>query len=150
MKAISGKNVNTELEVIPYIFSTWKEWGENNPDTLVLSKDTGYIRNYGKDPYTTYYSSKNLMFPVNNRSNRFHPKEKVLVVLSGALSKAYPFKELSKNIVINDSKGDEEITIRSNGNNFIDVRNSSGEVKEYLIAYWFAWYAFKPNTLVFE
>ncbi|MGI9534046.1 MAG: DUF3179 domain-containing protein [Thermodesulfobacteriota bacterium] len=150
MKAISGKYVNTDLEVIPYIFSTWKEWKENNPETLVLSKDTGHIRDYDRDPYTSYYSSKNIMFPVNNKSERFHPKERVLVVISGDSSKAYPFKALSKRKIINDSIGDEKITIKSNGNNYFDVRNNNGELKKYLIAYWFAWYTFKPDTLVFE
>ena len=150
MKAISGNYVNTELKVVPYIFSTWKEWRENNPDTLVLSKNTGYSRDYSRDPYNSYYSSKNIMFPVNKKSDKFHPKEKVLVVINGDISKAYPFKALSKKEIINDTIGNEKITIKSNGNNYFEVRNGNGELKEYLIAYWFAWYTFKPETLVFE
>ena len=150
MKSISGDNVNTDLEIVPFVFSTWKEWKKKNPDTKVLSRDTGFSRDYSSDPYTSYYSSKNIMFPVNNRSDKFHPKEKVLVVISGDLSKAYPFKKLNESKFINDKIGNEEITINGNENGLIEVKNKKGEVKEYFIAYWFAWYTFKPDTLIYE
>ena len=96
MKSISGKMINKDLELLPYTFSTWKDWVSDNPNTLVLSKDTGFKRNYDLDPYSSYYSSKNLYFPVNRKSDKFHPKEKVLVITSGDLSKAYPFSYLKK------------------------------------------------------
>ena len=150
MKSISGDNVNTDLEIVPFVFSTWKEWKKKNPDTKVLSRDTGFSRDYSRDPYTSYYSSKNIMFPVNKRSDKFHPKEKVLVVISGDLSKAYPFKKLNESKFINDKIGNEEITINGNENGLIEVKNKKGEVKEYFIAYWFAWYTFKPDTLIYE
>lgn len=34
------------------------------------------------------------MFPIKNNSERYHPKEKVSVIISGDVAKAYPFSEL--------------------------------------------------------
>ena len=49
--------VNRRSEILttfPLITTTWGEWIENNPDSYVLSLDTGYKRNYDGYPYEEY------------------------------------------------------------------------------------------------
>lgn len=66
------------------IWTTWRQWREQNPDTRVLSTDTGHANNYGRDPYgsynprTGYYETDNLMFPTLNEDDRY-PKKKVVM-----------------------------------------------------------------------
>ena len=91
MKSVSGKMAGTDFIVLPSTLATWKEWREKYPDTLVLSRDTGFFRNYDRQPYSGYEESSTIMFPIKNKNNKFHPKEKVLVVFSGNRAKAYPF-----------------------------------------------------------
>ena len=151
MKSISGEFVGTNLELLPYTLSTWKEWRLSNPDSKVLSKNTGYHRDYDKDPYGSYENSSNLYFPVKRKSKKFHPKEKVLVVLSDYKSKVYSFTFLkSVNTKFEDKIGDKRIFITSKNGNYIDVEDEKGIKMNYFTSYWFAWYAFRPDTEVYK
>jgi len=152
MKAISGPKAGTEMEVLPSVLATWSEWKKKHPNTLVLSKDTGFSRDYDNMPYGGYESSTNLMFPVENSDDRYHPKEKVLVVISSDnVAKAYAFKELSKvKTPLNDKIGLDEITIKFNSGEFVSAYDNAGNPIRSFVTYWFAWYTFRPDTLVFN
>lgn len=152
MKAISGPKVGTEMEVLPSVLATWSEWKKKHPNTLVLSKDTGFSRDYDNMPYGGYESSTNLMFPVENSDDRYHPKEKVLVVISSDnVAKAYAFKELNKvKTPLNDKVGLDEITIKFNSGEFVSAYDKAGNPIRSFVTYWFAWYTFRPDTLVFN
>lgn len=152
MKAISGPKAGTEMEVLPSVLATWSEWKKKHPNTLVLSKDTGFSRDYDNMPYGGYESSTNLMFPVENSDGRYHPKEKVLVVISSDnVAKAYAFKELSKvKTPLNDKVGLDEITIKFNSGEFVSAYDNAGNPIKSFVTYWFAWYTFRPDTLVFN
>jgi len=52
------------IKLLPEFCMSWKSWRQRNPNTLVLSTQTGYGRNYAIDPYEGYYSIGGLMFPV--------------------------------------------------------------------------------------
>ncbi|MFP4654744.1 MAG: DUF3179 domain-containing (seleno)protein [Methanohalobium sp.] len=52
----------------------WGDWKRAHPDSQVLSRDTGAIRSYGNDPYTDYYNDSSIIFPVEHRDDRIHPK----------------------------------------------------------------------------
>jgi len=66
------------------VWTTWEQWRAHNPDTKVLSTDTGYASNYGTDPYGSYnprggyYSSENLLFPALNSTDRYENKRVVM------------------------------------------------------------------------
>ena len=151
MKAVTGKKIGTEFEILPSILATWKEWKEKYPNSLVLSKDTGFSRNYDRDPYGGYESSSSIMFPVKNQDRRFHPKEKILVVVSGDVSKAYPFSELKKSKTpLTDKVGNQEIVVHYDGGNYVTATDKSGKPINSFVSYWFAWLTFRPDTQVFN
>ena len=112
-QAISGALRGTEIRPVVTAHTTWPDWLSRYPDTQVLSTDTGYGMNYRKSPYTEYQRSQQLMFPVENRSNKYSNKELVLGVVIGDTFKAYPFNELRKQdrTSFDDSIGDTELTI---------------------------------------
>jgi len=62
------------------VWTTWLEWKEQYPDTRVLSTDTGYARNYARDPYGSYnpregyYANANTLFPALNEDDRYQAK----------------------------------------------------------------------------
>jgi len=57
------------LQEFRLIWTTWEQWREHNPETKVLSTDTGFAKNYGNDlygaynPRSSYYANDNLLFP---------------------------------------------------------------------------------------
>jgi hypothetical protein len=62
------------------VWTSWEQWRTRHPDTRVLSTDTGFARNYGRDPYGSYdpprgyYTSDSTLFERLNRDDRFGPK----------------------------------------------------------------------------
>jgi len=76
----------------------------------------------------------------------------VLGVTIDGIEKAYPFKELRKHGVdtFSDSIGDTELTIEwQEKEKYARAVDSNGEEIPTVIVYWFAWYAFHPDTEIF-
>jgi len=153
-QAISGFYKGKKLDAIPLNHTTWKKWKETYPATLVLSVNTGFERDYGRNPYHAYNTSKQLYFPVSHTApDTFHPKERVLGLKVGETVKAYPFVELNKN-------GKKEVIDKIDKTTYTihwDIKNQSGKIFDYqknevpvVQAFWFAWYAFYPKTFVFR
>lgn len=150
MKAVTGQMIETKLGIFPSVLATWKEWKEEHPRTLVLSRDTRFGRNYDRDPYGGYENSPSVLFPINHKNNRFHPKEKVLVVVSGDITKAYPFSDLKKvKTPFEDKIGNQIIVIHFKDGSYVKASDKSGNPVQSFVSYWFAWYTFRPDTLVF-
>ncbi len=150
-QAITGPLRGKRLRQIVMSHTTWNEWRNRHPDTLVLSTDTGSRRNYKRSPYAGYENSTELYFSVGRIDPRYHPKELIIGLSLNGINKAYPFKELSRsNGDIQDSVAGHRLHVR------YDVSNRTGRVltndgKELptTISYWFAWHAFHPDTEVY-
>ncbi len=151
-KAISGKMKGTSLGQLALTHTSWRDWRERHPNTLVLSTDTGHARNYNRSPYAGYETTSKVFFPVSNKNAKYHPKELVMGLKLGDQTKVYPFAELSKGpSVVNDSFAGRLLRIE------FDARHRNGRIVDQhgkeiptTIAYWFAWVAFHPDTEVFE
>lgn len=48
--------------------TNWTDWKQLHPDMQVLSTDTGFARDYTRDPYAGYVQDQSIMFPVAGRS----------------------------------------------------------------------------------
>lgn len=151
-QAVSGSLKGKTLETLPLSHTTWADWRRRHPDTLVLSTETGHRRDYSRDPYADYARSLRLIVPVSRESGRFAPKEPVIGLELDGQAKAYAFSELAKTPgEIRDMVAGQELTVR------YDPEHQTGgayraDGTEYpsAIAYWFAWYAFHPDTAVFQ
>jgi hypothetical protein len=53
-QGIIGELTGVELETLPVATVPWGVWRAANPDGLVLSRDTGFERDYGRNPYLGY------------------------------------------------------------------------------------------------
>lgn len=82
-----------ELDTYPTYWMEWQVARKAYPDALVLSDETGFIRNYNKDPYGSYtnevsgnyYVEPSLIFPplVDDEEDVFHEKYPVIGIKSG-------------------------------------------------------------------
>lgn len=153
-EAVSGPRVGAKLEHLPMTQLTWAEWQQRYPAGQVLSRDTGFVRDYSRSPYGDYNQSLALYFPVEFLSKRYHPKEKVLGVEVEGQFKAYPFTELAKTDVgvIEDQLNGVNLQVKYNAKSRTgEVFNSeTGQLWPTVNAYWFAWYTFHPETSVYE
>lgn len=151
-QAIAGPLAGRELTALPLTHTTWSAWLREHPDTEVLSTDTGYRRNYARQPYGGYETERGLYFPVANKSRRYHPKERVLGVELAGEYKAYPFAELSKTSgEVQDRIAGQPVIIRFDRlNESARAFDAEGEQLPAMTGFWFAWYAFHPETEVFQ
>ncbi len=151
-QAVSGPLKGTHLTQLPLTHTTWRDWRKRHQDTLVLSRDTGYRRDYDRDPYAGYTDSRGIFFPVRHKDPRFHPKARVLGIAIAGRYKAYPFSELARSPgVVEDRFATKNIRI------LYDKRSQSASAQDEdgrelvsTTGFWFAWYAFHPNTLVYR
>ncbi len=112
-KGIAGRYSGHELKKIPFDLAYWKEWKQLNPDSLVLSTDTGSARPYGTDPYGDYYTSPGIFFPVEHSDGRLGPKEIVMGLEYGNDLSAYRLDDITKKKLVNDSVGNNEVLLLS-------------------------------------
>jgi len=150
--AVSGPLRGRELAPVPLANTTWESWQARHPGSLVLSPKTGYRRNYSHDPYADYAQSRELMFPVAFRASGFHPKERIIGVTIGDEYKAYPFVELRRTSgrVIEEVGGKTLTILFDPDHDTARIEDADGQEVVSLTAYWFAWYAFHPDTHVFR
>ncbi len=112
-EAVKGELTGYKLDLVPFDVITWGDWKKLYPDTLVLTTDTGHLRSYATDPYGNYYTESRIMFPVENKDDRMHPKEIILGFNHNDIYKAYKQSDVELNIVINDIVGDTPIVLVS-------------------------------------
>lgn len=151
-QAVTGPMKGTRLAQVPMLHTTWDDWRQRHPQTLVLSERTGFGRDYGRDPYDGYDKTEALMFPARFRAEGFHPKERVLGVLIGGKAKAYPFSELARAAgPVSDVVGGQRVTVR-----FLpqgpaaEAQDANGRTLAATTLFWFAWAAFHPGTEIFR
>ena len=152
-KAVSGKLVNSELNIIPSSHTSWKAWKQKYPGSKVLSRETGFSRDYSRSPYGTYDKDVSIYFPVEFKSKRYHPKERVLGLSLNGKQKVYPFAELAKNSdgKLIDKFADETLTIEFDAENRDGtIKDSKGVILPSINTFWFAWYGFHPKGEVYK
>lgn len=140
-KGIVGPMTGEQLVFVPVSMTTWAKWRARYPDTLVLSTDTGFEKDYTQDRYAEYRSSTRLFMPVNNESDRLHAKTVVygfaldngkIAFTEGALPYAGKF-------------AGEKVSVSAAEDGSVTMQR--GDETHYPIRlFWFAWYTFHPDT----
>jgi len=151
-EAISGKHNGARLKPLVITHTSWSDWSRQYPDTLVLSTETGYRRDYTKSPYNGYDKSRSLYFPVETLNQQYHPKEYVVGLSIQGRYKVYPFAELAKRpSPIKDNFMGQTLTV------IFDAQHRTAKIldkdnKELAstMSFWFAWMAFYPDSVVFQ
>jgi hypothetical protein len=105
-----GKDIR--LQVLPVVVTTWSEWYARNPDTTVLSIDTGFVRDYGSGvAYNEYFNSPSTWFNVPIADERLAQKANVYAVRVGEALTAYPISLLAKRTFALDEVGGLPIVV---------------------------------------
>ncbi len=68
--AVAGPLKGTRLRTVALTHTSWADWRSRHPGTQVLSTQTGFARDYERDPYAGYDSVPRLMFDVQHRDDR--------------------------------------------------------------------------------
>jgi hypothetical protein len=98
---IVGQLTGSQLTPLSSRVATWSGWTDSHPDTLVLSRDTGFSINYERDPFANYdlvLDSGQFAFPVGDeaRDPRLPPSALVVGVSFDGTTHAYPVEGLEE------------------------------------------------------
>ena len=150
-EAVTGPFKGQRLQALAADHTSWADWRERHPQTTVLSADTGFRRDYTRDPYAGYVHSEQLMFPVRFSDARLHPKAQVLGVSVGDSHKAYPYGALEAHgKVVEETVGGKALRVSYDAKHrSARVTDADGIPIPAVTAFWFAWYTFHPDTEVF-
>lgn len=177
---IRGPHRGQALVERPVVWTTWQRWRAAYPDTEVLSTDTGFARNYHRDPYgaynppSGYYEpDSSTMFPLMHDDRRFPPKSDLIgartrdaavafrlgslraagrleLEANGEVFTALYDKILDTGYVF---RGRTDADVQIEGAGPYDVSWSGDDALEPVNTFqamWFAWAAFYPETAVHE
>ncbi|MEM8777024.1 MAG: DUF3179 domain-containing protein [Pseudomonadota bacterium] len=116
-KPVSGRLVGSgiELQQRPVVITRWKDWRDLNPDTKILSLQTGHRRNYGSGVvYRDYFSSNDLMFPALVDQRKHRQKDYVFGIREFGGAKAWPLSAFTNRRVINDGMSGKPLVLLGN------------------------------------
>jgi len=122
---IDGVGLDGELEgyvlkTIPTHWIDFEDAVELYDSALVLSEQTGYLRNYSRDPYgsytkkvaNSYYTSSGIMFPLLHTPDDIdiHEKQPVIGIKSNDLTVAVQKSSVIEGEALNFNLGEESFT----------------------------------------
>ena len=152
--AIVGERTGEELTAISIDTVVWRDWKTAHPESEVLSQDTGHFRDYGRDPYGSYYEDSFIWFPVEASDDRVHPKTVIFGIEvetpEGTVYSAYREDDLIELGSIDDVVGGVRVRVERASDGIVtitDLESGDSLIKER--DFWFAWYAFHPDTLLY-
>ena len=136
-EAVVGEKTGTKLTIFPAQRISFAEVKRRYSDAKVLSVDTGFARDYTRNPYSGYEDDENLFFPVSVSDKRFPAKTPMYVI---------PFKDKSISISYRDTPAifkkeyevlGEKITLEKSNEEII-VRLGEKVLPGYF-EMWFSW-----------
>ena len=136
---------------IQIITVPWNQWKKEHPDTQVLSRNTGFSRNYDQYPYGTYEQNDELLFGVSDLNRSLQIKTVVYGIEFEGFSKAYPESAFEAKAPIIDSLNGINVKLEKQDTGEIVVINldTGGKIIPIRL-FWFAWAAFHPNTELYQ
>lgn len=108
---VIGTYAGTELQPISTAIVSFAQFRDSFPDALSLSRNTGFGRSYGLNPYSGYSSLDQPFLFDGEPDPRLPALSRVVGVVEDYGTKAYPFGSLSEAAVINDVLGDEPLVV---------------------------------------
>jgi hypothetical protein len=143
-EAVLGVSTGQKLKILPADTVQYGAWKKAHPDTDVLSRETGAIRDYGRDPYGGYYTDESVSFGATFSDDRLHPKAFVLGIEIDGKYKAYE-REALKVGTTKDIFAGQSIEIQKNESGVVEI-TADNEHIPHVDGFWFSWLAVHPET----
>ena len=101
-EGIVGEHAGRSLDHLSAVIVSFADFQRAHPNGKVLSRDTGYARQYGRNPYAGYDTTEgNPFLFTGDLDGRLLPVERVIAVTIGDVDVAFPLSILQEEGVIN-------------------------------------------------
>ena len=111
--AIAGELTGGQLKSLPAPIVSWDDFRSAHPDGEVLSRETGYYRSYGENPYVGYddVDSSPFLYSGPDTPGDLPPMARVITVDAKEESVAYPYEVLRESPAVNDVVDGEPVAV---------------------------------------
>lgn len=164
-EALVGEFTGAKLERLPSRIVSWSDFRRDHDEGKVLSRETGFSRPYGENPYVGYDSvDSSPIFPTKNADDeRLPPKERVAFIERGGEAVVVPFSTLRAKKVVRLEVGGSKLLVRWRrgvASSLDEAEIAAGrdtgaaEVREgrrivtFDQPFWFAVAAFRPDARI--
>jgi hypothetical protein len=112
-EAIAGELTGTRLRSLPAAIVSWRAFRSAHPEGEVLSRKTGFARDYGQNPYAGYddVDSSPFLYEGPGTPGDLPPMARVITMDAEGKPVAYPYEALRKSPTINDIVDGEPIVV---------------------------------------
>lgn len=112
-EAVAGELTGTQLEFLSVPIIAWDQFKGAFPTGIVLSRETGYVRPYGQNPYVGYDDINNTPFAYQGPATpgQLAPMARVLALDLNGEVVAFPFDTLETERAVNEVVGGEEVVV---------------------------------------
>jgi len=137
--AIVGEMLGTELKRIPSSIVSMDSFTKAYPNGMVLTRDTGFDRPYGRNPYSGYDDINQRPFLFDRRvDERLPAMERVLSVTVDGANRIYPFTDLKSQKLVNDRFAGQPLVVFATGE-LLSVLDTSSISKARTVVEATAW-----------
>lgn len=145
-EAFAGPLRGSKLVSVPLRMTDWRSWKEMHPQSLVLSLDTGFDKQYDIDRYVDYRGSERI-FAGGKIDPRLHPKRVVYGFEIEGRAIAFDAVLLTGNKPLQEQFAGLRLELsRSADGNVLLTDLDSGNNWAARRMFWFAWYSFHTDT----
>jgi len=111
--AIAGELTGRQLKFLPASIISWTDFKTAHPEGQVLSRETGFSRDYGRNPYAGYDDVKQSPFLYRGPETpgALPPMARVVTVDLNGEAVAYPYDVLQETPAINDTIGGKVVAV---------------------------------------
>lgn len=152
LQAQTGVMFKTPLKWIPSQQLRYSKWKERFPDGVVLSTNTGFSRDYSRDPYTWVPNTDSTLSGVPIIRDDLAIKAWVFGILINDTARAYPLEVLALKPFFTETFAGVplDVSYDASASELTITRTDTGEVIPAVQSFWFAWQGFYPETTVYN
>ncbi|MFP4638614.1 MAG: DUF3179 domain-containing protein [Spirochaetaceae bacterium] len=110
-RGIAGAYAGARLDMIPMLTLSWGDAREQFSEAPVLSRNTGYNRSYGRNPYAGYDTSNEPFLFRGDTDDEFSALTRVITVFHDGTAEAVPYPTLETERAVTISPAGEEIVV---------------------------------------
>ena len=113
-EGVAGDLAGEQLTFLPSSLVSFADFREAFPEGVILSRETGFNRDYGRNPYAGYDNVGSNPFLFRGPTDgRLEAVERVVTVslAEEAIDVAYPLSILAEQRVINDTQGGQDLVV---------------------------------------
>ncbi len=131
--SLSGERLGQRLTYIPTVDLFWDDWMALFPDSMILSRNSGFDpAYYAEDQYRSYSKDNSILYPANflddEPYNLYHPKTRTMVIELGNKTFLFPSEEFSTDMVVQFSQGNEDyVVFHDNSSGLLQAFKANGK-----------------------